>query len=550
MSFQCRRIGYWLHTLRYLRPVQVYGRVRHRLYRPAPELGPAPALRPVTGPWQEPARRSARMLSPTGFRFLNEYHAVDAAPDWNHPDREALWLYNLHYFDDLNAQGAAARRAWHRALLDRWVRENPPGQGIGWAPYPLSLRMVNWIKWALAGNALDALWLHSLAVQARFLTRRLEIHLLGNHLFENAKALVFAGLFFAGPEAQAWLKRGLGLLRREVAEQVLADGGHFERSPLYHSVILEDLLDLLNLARAYPGAWPDNGLIRAWQRVVQGMRGWLKTLCHPDGEISFFNDAALEIAPSPQALEVYARRLGLTAVPAPQPGIMHLADSGYIRLQRGQAVALLDVGPLGPDYLPGHAHADTLSFEMSLFGQRVLVNSGTSCYGDSPERLRQRATPAHNTVAVDGEDSSEVWSGFRVARRARPLGLEMEAARDTFQVRCAHDGYRRLPGRVVHRRCWTLQDRALTVRDAIQGGFREATAYFHFHPAVAVSAQDGGQRGSIRLPGGQTACFRIAQGEGWLQPSTYHPRFGVNEANRCLALRFLGSLTEVVWEWE
>ena len=63
-------------------------------------------------------------------------------------------------------------------------------------------------------------------------------------------------------------------------------------------------------------------------------------------------------------------------------------------------------------------HADNLSFEWSLGEQRVLVNSGTSLYGVSSERHRQRKTKSHNTVEIDGFDSSEIWSGFRVARRA------------------------------------------------------------------------------------------------------------------------------------
>ena len=84
-------------------------------------------------------------------------------------------------------------------------------------------------------------------MQVRFLRKRLEIHLLGNHLFANAKALVFAGLYFTGNEADEWLGKGLAILEREVPEQVLRDGGHFERSPMHHGIILEDLLDLLNV---------------------------------------------------------------------------------------------------------------------------------------------------------------------------------------------------------------------------------------------------------------------------------------------------------------
>src|SRR5262249_13815017 len=146
---------------------------------------------------------------------------------------EKLWRYNLHYFDDLNAYDAAQRQEWHCSLLSQWVCENTPGFGTGWEPYPTSLRMVNWIKWVLTGNRLPAECIQSLAVQARWLSQRLEIHLLGNHLLANAKALLFAGIFFDGAEADEWLVRGLRILEREVAEQVLPDGGHIERSPMY-----------------------------------------------------------------------------------------------------------------------------------------------------------------------------------------------------------------------------------------------------------------------------------------------------------------------------
>ena len=139
-------------------------------------------------------------------RLFSDRHptAVEAA-DWNRPDWPKLWLYNLHYFDDLVAEGAATRGGWHYELIRRWIAENPPGQGNGWEPYPVSLRLVNWVKWALAGNALGAEAVQSLAVQTRWLRRRLEIHLLGNHIWANAKALVFAGAFFQGEAPSVWL---------------------------------------------------------------------------------------------------------------------------------------------------------------------------------------------------------------------------------------------------------------------------------------------------------------------------------------------------------
>ncbi len=175
---------------------------------------------------------------------------------WNDPRVEKLWLYNLHYFDDLMTADAPSRAHWHQALVSQWIAENPPGRGIGWEPYPTSLRIVNWIKWAIAGwsggeRRLNDAAMHSLATQARWLSNRLEYHLLGNHLLANAKAVVFAGLFFGGSEGNEWLRKGIGLLDRQASEQILADGGHFELSPMYHALVLEDLLDVTNLLVLY-----------------------------------------------------------------------------------------------------------------------------------------------------------------------------------------------------------------------------------------------------------------------------------------------------------
>lgn len=507
-------------------------------------------MRAITGPWTLPPAGEPRLLGPATFRLLNQTHTLADPGAWNAPGVDKLWLYNLHYFDDLNAEGATARRDWHRALIARWIAENPPGYGNGWEPYPLSLRIVNWMQWARAGNPLEPAWLHGLAIQVRYLARRLEYHLLGNHLFTNAKALVHAGLFFAGPEAERWLRTGLRLLSRELPEQILHDGGHFERSPMYHAIILKDMLDLLNLATsvarrgdAIPS--PD------WRRIAQTMLNWLQAMTHPDGEIAFFNDAAFGIAPTLAQLADYAGRLGMALAFGPSSfaaSLTLLSHSGYARLQGGPAVLLVDVGQMGPDYLPGHAHADTLSFELSLYGQRVIVNSGTSCYGTGPERQRQRGTAAHNTVLIDGQDSSEVWGGFRVARRARPLNLRWGEAADHVWVECAHDGYHRLPGRVTHRRRWTLSPTGLRIEDRLDGGYRDAVARLHLHPAIGVGL-DGAAEGWLELPGGRRPCWRIEGGVARLARSTWHPRFGVSEANVCLEISFNGPEVNLLIQW-
>jgi uncharacterized heparinase superfamily protein len=486
------------------------------------------------------------MLSPTRFRFLNEERTVESAGDWAPPQSAKLWIYNLHYFDDLNATAAQQRVEWHRALILRWIGENPPGNGPGWDPYPLSLRIVNWIKWALAGNLLDEDSRHSLAVQVRYLAGRLEHHLLGNHLFANAKALVFAGCYFDGDEAAGWMRCGMGILAQQIPEQILADGGHFERSPMYHALAYEDMLDLANVGAAFPKVIaPWAAEVAGWRVVIMRMGRWLAAMCHPDGEISFFNDAATGIAPVPSDLFAYARRLD-QEVPAINEDLVWLDRSGYIRIRTGRAVMLIDVAPLGPDYLPAHGHADTLSFELSLDEQRVIVNSGTSRYGLGPEREWERATAAHSTVEVDGQNSSEVWSSFRVARRARPFAVSIRKAGAAINVEAAHDGYRRLYGRPVHRRAWSLGPSGLTIRDEVIGRHESAVARYYFHPSIAIKHQD--RQGCISLRT-STAVYSVDNGRAQLLNAYYAPAFGVRVGNNCLELSEIDGRMMFTLQW-
>lgn len=538
-------VRYW-HTLRYLRPVQFYGRVWFRLAKPRPDLGAAPALRRTTAKWL-PCARIASMTGQCRFRFLGVEHEIASAQDWNNGDWSKLWTYNAHYFDDLLATGFTQRLGWHVALIKRWIAENPPGLGNGWEPYPTSLRIVNWIKWALSGNALDHEAQHSLAIQVRWLRKRLEIHLQGNHLWANAKALLFAGAFFEGEEAAAWQAKGLAILKRELAEQILPDGGHFERSPMYHSIAQEDLLDLVQLAAIHPGLFAAE-TVSLWRELAAKMQRWLRIMSHPDGGIALFNDAAFGIAPDIAALTDYALALRLPADELPLKDIEALPESGYVRLQAGPAVLIADVAPIGPDYLPGHAHADTLSFELSLFGKRVLVNGGTSTYEAGAERLHQRGTAMHNTVQVDGVDSSEVWSSFRVARRARPLAVRWGRDGDAIWIEAAHDGYRRLPGKVIHRRRWLLDAESLHVFDTLDGRFVEAKACFRFAPGLPV--ESAATHGRQALPHGRALTWQASAGSSvMVTAGMWHPRFGAGEFCQVLSVNFADATVEMAFHW-
>ena len=478
-----RLIRLW-HTVRHLRPVQVLWRLRLRAWPPRFDgrLRGGVSVAAPARPWTLLAYGEARWLGGQRWRFLNREHDL-AGRGWDDQSMARLWRYNLHYFDEL------CRRApdgWRGAeagdAIRAWIDDNPPPRGTAWEPYPTSLRIVNWLKWLLAGSPPVPGMLDSLALQVRWLSRNLEHHLLGNHLWANAKALVFAGACLRTPEAEAWRARGLALLSRELDEQFLADGGHFERSPMYHALLTEDLLDLHQLSETVAGALPSALADRVQERIAPALR-WLAVMSHPDGEIAFFNDCALGIAPSLAQLQDHARALGVPPDGRPLASVEYLADSGFVRAQLGDAVLLADVGSVGPSYIPGHAHAGTLSFELSLGGQRVLVNGGVSTYAVGSRRLAERATTSKNAVSLGGQSSSEIWSAFRVARRARVHDVHIEQDSNGIRIRAAHDGYRRLRGGGDVQRTWSLGPAGLTITDRVDGNL-PATAHLHPHPSL------------------------------------------------------------------
>lgn len=490
-----------------------------------------------------PVEYAASMTSESEFLLLNEAGSCDTRSAWNSPEKEKLWLYNLHYFDDLNARTAKDRRGWHRRLLTRWINENPPGVGAGWEPYVLSKRIVNWCKWLRRNdgdcNHIDT----SLAIQVRWLAKSIEYHLLGNHLLMNAKALMIAGMMYEGPEADSWYQTGKRIISRQIPEQVLNDGGHFELSPMYHAAMMEDLLDLLSFHRASNVNCPS-----IYMESFLAMRGWLANMCHPDGEIPFFNDAAFGIAPRLVELDAYAARLGVKGDSQSGGSTQHMIESGYVTMRNPEVFLACDCAPVGPHYLPAHAHADTLSFELSLFGQRVFVNSGTSVYGTSEERHRQRSTSAHNTVCVDDENSSEIWSGFRVARRARSAVHEIEL-NGHLRVAASHDGYKRLPGKVRHFRCWEIGDDNLQIEDRLEGRYGDAMARFHLHPDIVVKMIDG-TSAQLELPDGKKIGFSASGARSFsVEASTWHPEFGKSIQNSVLVVGFLSTdlVTRVTW---
>ncbi|MFP4643763.1 MAG: heparinase II/III family protein [Spirochaetales bacterium] len=416
-------------------------------------------------------------LSPPTVRFLNRTVSWPRRIDWSEERYGLLWLYHLHYCNWLRSPGLSDSDL--KELLDDYA-----GRGVsvraGRDPYPASLRIINLITFlTLRPKLRFREYENIVAADVGRLRSSVEYHISANHLLENGIALLWGGFFLRS--ARAW-RKGKIIVLSQLREQILSDGAHFERSPMYHAIILWRVLDTINLLHGCGGSPEQTRIEGILRRYASRMLGWLSVF--PWAETTgHLNDSARGMSPTRQELLSYGSRLGI------ERSNIELGESGYrLRESDSGLTMLADVGAIGPDYQPAHAHADTCSFELYDRGTPLIVDTGTSTYTAGRRRSFERSTAAHNTVEIGGLDSSEVWSAFRVARRAKVRIVEDTPSR----LEATHDGYRSRLG-VTHRRSWRTADNGFDICDSIEG--RQATRYpcrarFIAAPGVAVCQTD------------------------------------------------------------
>ena len=529
-----RTISRYLVTIRFLKPIQIIYRLRRLVTKPLLENIKQKATinqRRKSHNWISSCPKNRSFFQPNKFFLLNEWGEID--PEiWTDKTKSLLWQYNQNYFDDLNSEFSNDYLEEKIYLINKWIETSKKSNSVGWDPYPTSLRIVNWIKFQLIYGSLEEKELKSLFVQLSWLEKNIEWHILGNHIFVNAKALIFGGLFFEGKNADNWLETGLSILSNEIDEQFKSDGMHFEKSFMYHGLLLEDLLDLVNIFQVY-----NFGKHKSkFENIASKAMKCLQQFCHPDGNIPFFNDATFGVSSSTESLLKYFYALGLKLEKS-CPKTLYLPESGYVRSWNSDACLFCDIGDIGPDYIPSHAHADSLSFEISLFRNRLIVNSGISEYGNGPERLRQRGTKAHSTLSINQQNSSDVWGGFRVARRARAINCEIQDHGSQVKIKGGHNGYKNLFSDIIHHRTWELSKNSLNISDQISGkGKKIIEINFHIHPSVSIRFINE-KKVSLTVPTGQESFLESLSVVSWtLRKNTFHPGFNETVSSQLLQI--------------
>lgn len=537
------------HTVSHLKPRQIKGQIARRIFpflfhpesKPSRRTPPKPELSwtsPPNLPQPTAGANSSSTIRSGKFVFINREKQLGFPPKWNTREvDEKLWQYNLHYMDWLHSLPFEEGRQVTRD----WIAKNPAKPlAVAWEPYPTSLRVANWIIYFFARHLSktsaddsfrEEIWL-SIAHQLDHLANVIETHLLGNHLLENAVTLTLAGTCFKGWQAENWREIGFRELRRELTEQFPEDGLHFERSPMYHLRTTY----LLNLLHQTGNQQLKELLELPRRRCVQA----LKYVTHPDGNIALFNDSAFNIYHSPRELleqcnvadtpPTLPPSEARTEPPPPnQTGPWKLEKAGYYGFRdEHENYLICDAGAIGPDYIPGHAHCDLLSFELSLAGHRVLVDTGTFGYGADERRHYSRSTKAHNTVEIEKENQSDTWGTFRVGKRGYPRHVKFQPSRTGMKLEASHDGYQRAPYYAIHRRCFSIHHPfALSIVDRITAK-RPITcrAYFHLAPECTLKHSTSTYV-MIGFEEGEFAMQFIGEGRLTSFNSEYYPEFNV-----------------------
>jgi len=454
------------HTVKCLKPIQVYYRLYYFTRKRSRRIFNHQTIytQPVEG-LRLTLEESIHIIDcyeeQNTFIFLNLKKKFEETIDWNYNKYGKLWTYNLNYFDFLSQYNSSEQLYLLHDFID-----NIENIKDGLEPFPISLRGINWIKFLTYHKIKEKRVEESLYAQYYILLDNLEYHLLGNHLLENAFSLLFGAYFF---KDEKFYRVAKDILSKQITEQILEDGGHFELSPMYHQIMLFRLLDCINLLKN--NDWKEDELLEFLIKYALKMLGWLEGISYENKDIPLFNDSTVNIAPTTKQLFDYADRLQLTWEATT------LVQSGYRKISNLNHELIVDVGEIGASYIPGHVHADTFNFELRINGKPFIVDRGLSTYETGERRSQERATSSHNTVEINGKNQSDVWGGFRVGKRASIVYLKEE----DNSIEARHNGYK--DENVFHTRKWRILEDKIVIEDSLNID-TYAVARFYFAPNI------------------------------------------------------------------
>lgn len=484
----------YLNTIKYLRPTQLFYQLKYRLFKIKINESQGPKtinnvrlyMKELDSGKEYLSRFSSEKLLNNKLLILNSEFDIDLTK-WENSDATRLWNFNLHYLEflimlanDFNNTGNRRYYEKFKEILNSWIDVNNNYTGDGWKSYTISLRIINiLISIDLLGHIFNKdrnfkiKVYSSLYRQYRFLLSNQEKHLLGNHYFENLNTIVICSILFNDNNTyNIYIKRYLN----QIEEQILNDGVHFERSIMYHKIILERIIRTYNLLKDY-----DDTYNTYFEGVINRMTNALVSLEKGMGKTPHFNDSANGISKNTKSLMSAVKQV----INYKESYNNDFQSSGYYKLYSGNMALMFDIGKIGPSYMPGHGHCDALSFEISKDERPIFVNSGTYNY-QTPLRDFFRRTEAHNTFMIGDTQQSQVWGEHRVAKRISKIKCKTK----NNEIIGSFSNYK---GERQERKILIKDENKILIRDRVKTSYNQSVrSFLHLAPGLSIQRQDKG----------------------------------------------------------
>jgi uncharacterized heparinase superfamily protein len=499
-------------------------------------------------PWPGDAALADQMFRGR-FRFAGEELQTINRPPWDATERSATWAAELHGFAWLRhfrAAGGDAARRQARALLASWLTRHSRWDRLAWRPDVLACRLIAWASNAAflfedADAGFRGGLLASFAEQSRHLARTVGLAPAGPARFVAVSGLIHAGLCLAGGRRR--LGEGARLLQRELAAQVLGDGGHVSRSPALQLQVLRDLVALRSALTQAKFEVPV-----ALQSAIDRLAPMLRFYRHGDGRLALFHGTAEADGASIELTLDRADASGKPLATAPH--------SRYERAAARRALLLLDVGSPPGAKSGVRAHAGSLAFEFSIAKERLIVNCGAAENPASELARALRATAAHSTLTLADTNAAELPDDGRTAISSYAVTSTRNEAEGNVWLDASHDGYVRHFG-LTHRRRLYLEasgdelrgEDSLIAAGSRAHGETPFAIRFHLHPDVDASLVQNRASVLLKLPSGAGYRMRVGGGTLKLEESLY---LGTGQVRRAEQIVVVGTTaaegeTRVKW---
>jgi hypothetical protein len=421
------------------------------------------------------------------FTFLNNKFSFKNNVEWANNEQNSLWNFHLNYFDYLNDLIILYKTMQQeifllkgQSLVQEWTNCSNRYNNVMWAPYTISLRLLNWMSfysYLIEYKHVDSVpktVLVSIRKQLRYLKMNLEHDVRGNHLFENLKTIILTEYFLDNTRlVNKYIKR----INRALKKQVLEDGCHFEKSISYHIIVLNGILDVLSIV--------DYNLdsLNTLKKYASIMLEFYNKIKYTNVDYPLFNDSNYTMTEKITG-DVFKKKSSLVL------SENHLLvkrlkfTSKYFVYQNQRLRLTMDLGNLGSNYLLAHSHNDIFNFEVLVDNQKIITDTGVFEYENSKQRHHSRSTQAHNTVQVNGYEQSDIWSSFRNGYRPTRFTTNIEE-RKNYKL---FKGKYKYKNKYTHERNFyiTTNNAIVIIDNVISKKKYSLNSYLHFAPEVKV----------------------------------------------------------------